>query len=85
MEPQQLCAIQKRRLGKEGKEQDVAFEAGIIKEFKSGWAIDCGKGRQTLVRFIQFLFLRIQQNVFRVQNTEEKLSFEASLHSSLGR
>lgn len=35
MEPRQLCAIQKRRLGKEGKEQDVIFEVEIIKEFKS--------------------------------------------------
>lgn len=33
-----------RPLGKEGKEQDVIFEAGTIKEFKGGWAIDSGKG-----------------------------------------
>lgn len=59
MEPQQLCAIQKRRLGKEGKEQDVIFEVEIIKEFKSGWAMDCGKGRQTLVKIYPIL---ISQN-----------------------
>lgn len=34
MEPQQLCAIQKRRLGKEGKEQDVIFEAGSLRNSK---------------------------------------------------
>lgn len=63
----------------------MIFEAGIIKEFKGGWTIGCGKGRQTLVRYFQFLFLRIQQNIIRVQSTEEKLSFEARLHNSLGR
>lgn len=59
-EPQQLCAIENRGLGKEGKERDVIFEAGIIKEFKGGWAIDYGKRRQTLVRYFQSVFLRIQ-------------------------
>lgn len=71
MEPQQLCAIENRRLGKEGKERDVIFEAGIIKEFKGGRAIEYGKGRQTLVRYFQFLFLKIQQNIIRIQSTEE--------------
>lgn len=58
MEAQQLWAIQKRWLGKEGKEQDVIFEVGIIKEFKSGWAIDCGKGRQALVKIYPILIFQ---------------------------
>lgn len=33
------------------------------------------KGRQTLVRYFQILFLRIQQNTTRVQSTEEKNVF----------
>lgn len=85
MEPQQFCATESRQLGKEGKEQDVIFEAGTIKEFKGGWPIDCGKGKPTLVRYFQFIFLRIQQNIIRVQRMEEKMSFEAILHSSLGK
>lgn len=28
----------------------MIFEVGIVKEFKGGWAIDCRKGRQTLVK-----------------------------------
>lgn len=43
MELQQLYAIEKRWLGKEGKEQDVTFEARITKEFKGEWATDCGR------------------------------------------
>lgn len=63
----------------------MIFEARIIKEFKGGWAKDCGKGRQTLVRYAEFLFLRIQQNIIRVQSNGEKLSFEASLHRNIRR
>lgn len=37
----------------------MIFEVGIIKEVKSGWAIDCGKGRQTLVKIYSIL---ISQN-----------------------
>jgi len=33
MEPQQLCALENRGLGEEGKERDVIFEAGGIQRW----------------------------------------------------
>lgn len=62
---------QKRWLGEAGKEQDGITEEGTINEFKGGWAIACGKGRQALVRYFQFLFFRIQESTPRAQSTEE--------------